>query len=142
EGLADVTGLALLYVLEVQPGVLWEARPDVVRRLCAQSIAAGTLAFRRTTLRPGVTYPDIDVGEDVTFLQRAVAAGRRLKRLDVPGLFVCVRHGRNTWHFVPGRSLGKSGWRRVQLEETRLPSDLVHRYQDALRPDGAARRSA
>ena len=94
----EVSGLRRTFVLEL---------PDAVWRMFEGEIHLGTLVYHRSLLDAGLSYPDLDVGEDASWLGQAVARGHRLARLDNPSVYVYVRHGRNAWKVDPG------GWARV-----------------------------
>lgn len=113
-GEADLTGFGDTLVLESGNARFWELRPELHERAFLADVAAGTLVYRRAILGDDVVYPNINVGEDASFLDRARAAGFRLRRLPNDGAFVYVRHSANTWHaFTPGRYIDPGGWRET-----------------------------
>ena len=63
--------------------------------------------------------------------------GRRLARLDNPGVFVYVRHGRNAWQFELGHFLDPRGW-----ETAAGPASLSSETLDAYRAVAALRPTA
>ena len=87
----------------------------------------GTLSYRRSLVVGGVEFPDASEAEDYGFAQRVVEAGARLLVLAPPRggplqtgaaggaarLFVCVRHGSNTWAWALA-----SGGRRTRATRT------------------------
>lgn len=128
-GRADLSGLVLRYVLELETGALWQPRAALLGRLFALGLAAGTLAFRRGLLERA-SYPEVNVGEDVGLLRGALRAWQRLHRVTAGDIYVYVRHGRNTWQFQPGQA---PGWDRIDPAGTSLPPDLLGMYQEAAR---------
>jgi glycosyltransferase involved in cell wall biosynthesis len=120
---ADITGIANVTILELEGWRFWQLTPALASRLFLEGIPSGTLVFRRSLWdaagRQGSQFPAISVGEDAAFLRHALASGARLEPVDTGGVFIYVRHGRNTWQFICGRELDARGWRQVR--EPALP---------------------
>src|SRR5262249_3057321 len=113
-GQADLTGLPATFTLQLPAGAFWTICPELHKRMFVGDIPGGTLAYRRQVLTAGVRYPDVSLAEDASFLQLALDRGFRLQKLDNPGVFIYVRHGRNTWsEYSPGRFLDPQGWDRI-----------------------------
>ena len=106
---ADVTGLLGTHVLTL-PGEFRTIDPDLHERMFFGGVHGGTLAYHRSLWDSGLRYPDANLGEDVGLLRQAIGSGRRLGRLANPGIFVYVRHGRNSWALDPGFFVDANGW--------------------------------
>jgi len=64
----------------------------------------GSALFRRSVV--GATrYPTIATGQKVVFLHEIWKAGATLQRLPNHGMYVYVRHGKNTWQYGRDRRL-------------------------------------
>jgi hypothetical protein len=64
--------------------------------------------------RETVWYPNMSRGEDSWFLHRLLKHGARLKAVDDPTLYVCVRHGDNV---TSDFEYGPPGWEEVPMDE-------------------------
>lgn len=109
----DLTGLASTYVLQMPAGQFWSTTPELHRRMFVADIHGGTLLFRKSLWLEGIRYPEVNLAEDAGLLRRAMSTRKRILRLDNPGLFIYLRHGKNTWKFESGRFLDPSGWRSL-----------------------------
>eukprot|EP00316_Scyphosphaera_apsteinii_P015572 CAMPEP_0119334322 /NCGR_PEP_ID=MMETSP1333-20130426/87028_1 /TAXON_ID=418940 /ORGANISM="Scyphosphaera apsteinii, Strain RCC1455" /LENGTH=392 /DNA_ID=CAMNT_0007344589 /DNA_START=194 /DNA_END=1372 /DNA_ORIENTATION=+ len=99
-GEAELTLLEhrLTYFMDVDQ--LWEASTSWGPHF-------GTLAYRRSLVSAarGVFFPNTSQGEDYGFAQRAVVQGAKLRVVKSEAasstrpIFVCVRHGSNTWEW-------------------------------------------
>jgi hypothetical protein len=67
-----------------------------------------------------------------------VAAGARVHRLDDDGLFICVRHDRNTWRIALNWTAGGPGWTAIGRPAAVSLSDY-QRYAALAAPVGGAR---
>jgi hypothetical protein len=111
---ADVSGLENAFVLELATGAFWRTRRDLHQRMFVGDVHGGTLVYRKALWQEGIRYPEVNLAEDAWFLRRALARGKRLRRLANPGVFLYIRHGRNAWReFAPGTFLTPSGWERT-----------------------------
>jgi glycosyltransferase involved in cell wall biosynthesis len=63
-----------------------------------------TAMFRRSAIG-SFRYPPLKVGQKVGFLQDVWDAGAKLKQIKNGGLYVYVRHDRNTWQYGSHRRL-------------------------------------
>jgi predicted O-methyltransferase YrrM len=134
-GEADVTGLLGDCVL-VLPDAFWATSPDLHRRMFRGDVHGGTLVYQRSLITEGLRYPELDLGEDASFLEQALEKGKRLARLENPGMFVYVRHGRNAWSFAPGSFLDPDGWIRIDAPGS-IPATILTRIQKAAQQLGA-----
>jgi glycosyltransferase involved in cell wall biosynthesis len=130
-GEADVTGLENQFVLQLPAGDFWTTRRELHQRMFVGDVHGGTLMFRRSLFAEGLRYPEVNLAEDAAFLRDAMHRGRRLARLDNPGLFLYVRHGRNAWQFEVGRFLDPAGWEAVAGPPT-LPGETLAGYRAAV----------
>jgi hypothetical protein len=73
-------------------------------------VHGGTLLYRKSLLNENVRYPETNLAEDAVLIQQAMRRAKRLQRLENPGAFVYLRHGRNAWKFEAGRFLDPGGW--------------------------------
>lgn len=113
-GEAELTGLENAFVLELTTGVFWRTQPDLHQRMFVGDVHGGTLVYRKAIWQEGRRYPEVNLAEDAWLLRRAVARGKRLRRLANPGVFLYIRHGQNAWReFAPGIFLNPSGWERT-----------------------------
>lgn len=136
---ADITGLTAPAFLDISCARAWTVTPDLHRRLFLDDVAAGTLAYRRQIWRRWIRYPNTSLGEDAAFLIGARRRGARLQRVNGRGLFVYVRHDRNSWKFACGEHLDPIGWR--PSEALGLPLQDRRFYDAFARPrQGSVRR--
>ncbi len=122
---ADITALAMRHVLTLEPFQTWRCPPKLHARLHFRDLCPGTIAFgRHLWSRRG--YPNRNCAEDVAFL-RGLPATSRFHRLDREDLFICLRHGENTWIMPtdPRQSPGK--WQKVSIPDF-LPAEDLSRY--------------
>ena len=112
----------------------------------------GTMAWRRSLFSEaaGVAFPDSSQAEDYGFAQSAVSkAGARLLVVaqppdETPPMFVCVRHGSNTWQWRQG---ALTATRRGKRQDVGLLSAADRAFAAQMRRDGVltsllARRAA
>lgn len=65
----------------------------------------GTALFARSALRHGAAHPPLPVGQKVVFLNTIIDAGERCAAVRNDGLFIYVRHGKNTWRYVDRKAV-------------------------------------
>ncbi|MCG8457058.1 MAG: glycosyltransferase family 2 protein [Holophagales bacterium] len=157
-GRADVTALAMRHVLalgeraaphdaarfvaassiQAHPGLTaWSCPPALHARLHYRDLCCGTIAYPRRLWR-GRSYPAVDLAEDVGFLE-TLPPSTRFLRLPREDLFVCVRHGSNTWSLPAHLARAGGGsrhhvWHPVD-PATLLPAeDLEHYRRLAMAP--------
>ena len=111
-GEADITALSMRHVLALTSLEFWRCEPALHARLHHRDVCCGTIVFARALWERNGPYPPFNVGEDVRFLQKAAASGVRVRRLDDNDLFICVRHGGNTWRIVWDWTRAIAGWTR------------------------------
>jgi glycosyltransferase involved in cell wall biosynthesis len=133
-GGAEITGLVNTFVLELPGGEFWTTRPELHQQMFVGNVHGGTLVYRKGLLANGLRYPEIDLAEDAWLLHQVVARGHRLLRLNNPGVFVYVRHGRNAWQeFAPGHFLNPAGWERISPPPT-FPANMLAAYRATIGP--------
>ncbi len=113
-GEADASTLTMRHVLALPSLEFWRCEAALHARLHYRDLCCGTMVYPRTLWERHGPYPPLNVAEDVRFLQRLARGGARVHRLDVPGLFVCVRHGRNTWRIARDWTTHSGGWTAVE----------------------------
>jgi glycosyltransferase involved in cell wall biosynthesis len=112
-GDAEITGLTTGLFFDLPRWSFWRCTAELHRRMFVEDVNCGTLAFHRKVWEQGARYPDISLGEDVSFLRRVLRSGARLRRVDNEGQFIYLRHGRNTCSFVCGLHIDETEWQRV-----------------------------
>jgi glycosyltransferase involved in cell wall biosynthesis len=125
---ADVTALSMRHVLALDAFAFWRCEPALHARLHYRDLCCGTIVFARERWEREGPYPSFNVAEDVRFLQRLVAGGARITRLDDDEHFICVRHGRNTWRIARDWMSGHDGW-TVMAPPSCLPQTQLERYR-------------
>ena len=131
----DLTGLESAFLLSLLTGEVWSATAPLHRSMFEGDVAGGTLAYRRAVAQR-VPYPNTNLGEDASYLRRAVAAGFRLKRLNNDGQFIYIRHDANTWMFEAGSFIDPNAWQRSSappLFDARLLAAYQAAQQSALK---------
>jgi glycosyltransferase involved in cell wall biosynthesis len=121
-GEADVVGLTMRLVLDVQQGRLWRCSDELHARLFPHGVKCGTLMYSAKVARETVWYPNMSRGEDAWFLHRLLKHGARLVAVDDPTLYVCVRHGGNV---TSDFSYGPPGWEEVNMDEYLSQEDIA-----------------
>jgi len=106
----DLTGLVNSYLLQMPDGRFWTTNEALHRRMFVGDMHGGTVVYRRSLWLNGIRYPEVDLAEDAMFIRRAAETRKRMLRLSNPGLFIYLRHGKNTWRFESGRFLDPAGW--------------------------------
>jgi glycosyltransferase involved in cell wall biosynthesis len=129
-GQADLTGLENRYMLDLSTGTFWTMSESLHLRMFVGNVHGGTLAFHRRILNGSVDYPPVNLAEDAGLLHRAMQCNRRLLRMPNPGMYVYVRHSRNTWQFQPGTFLDPSGWQTTRAPDV-FPEGTLDRFRRA-----------
>jgi hypothetical protein len=129
-GDAGTAGLSDADQIHLPAGEFWTTRHELRQRMFVGDVHGGTLMFRRSLFAEGLRYPEVNLAEDAAFLREAMRRGHRLARLDNPGLFVYVRHGRNAWQLETGHFLDPRGWETVAGPPS-LPGETLDAYRAA-----------
>ena len=119
---ADLTGLENRVTLQLPQRRFWTVSRRLHQAMFACDVTGGTTVFRKSIWRDGLKFVEASLAEDASFLRQAARRGRRLRRIPNDGLFVYVRHGRNTWRFEEGRFLDPAGWSEVSCPPGFSPS--------------------
>ncbi|WP_417356348.1 glycosyltransferase [Gallaecimonas pentaromativorans] len=101
-GLADVTALTQTGFFDVDASQCWQVTPCLYRQLFHGAVAGGTLAYRRSLWQQAPGYPPASLGEDARFLKHLEQRGAELLAIGAGEDFLYLRHGLNSWRFVPG----------------------------------------
>jgi len=126
-GSCDVSALSMRHVL-CMPGMqFWRCEPAYHAWLHYRDLCCGTIVYPRSLWERCGPYPSMNVAEDMYFLRRAEAAGACFRRLDDESLFVCVRHGRNTWRIMRDWTTNREGWTAIDPPPF-LPQSDYGRY--------------
>lgn len=124
-GTADLTGFTNRFVLEMPGGQFWSTADELHRRMFVGDVHGGTLLFRKSLLSENIRYPESNLAEDAVLIQQAIRRSKRLMRLENPGAFVYLRHGRNAWKFETGRFLDPAGWSPTTAPSGFTPQTLA-----------------
>ncbi|HYI96161.1 MAG TPA: glycosyltransferase [Bryobacteraceae bacterium] len=133
----DLTGLANRYMLEMPAGRFWSTSDAVHSRMFVGNLHGGTLVYRRALWQDGIRYPEVNLAEDAGFIRHASQAGKRIVRLENPGVFVYLRHTRNTWQFEPGSFVDPAGW-IAACAPPGFSAELMDAYRSACEKTGGA----
>jgi glycosyltransferase involved in cell wall biosynthesis len=124
---ADVTALTMHTVLSMGGMRFWRCLPHAHARLHYKNVCCGTIAYSRNLWEQCGPYPEIQCAEDVAFLQKLPKGKNRIHRLDNNGLFICVRHDKNTWRIDADWRRQRGGWQPVGTPAF-LPGEDFQRY--------------
>jgi len=135
DGSAEITALRDAPILDIHRWQCWRWSPQLHARMLVRDVHGGTLVFRRRVWQRLAQYPDRSLAEDAELLDRAVRRGARLREIDAHGLYVYIRHGRNSWQLDCGQSVNASGWLRAPEPELPLTDrDFYRRLYDGTPP--------
>lgn len=110
-GVAQVTGLKTVCMLDVLDGTFWACRADLHARMFYADLHGGTIAYLRSVWERLARFPDSSLAEDASFL-RALSGRAAIRPQENADTFVYVRHGANAWEFVCGRAVDAGAWSR------------------------------
>ena len=125
---ADISGLYNIGFYAVDTGRYWKCAPELFDRMFVRGVQGGTLVYRKKLPGGAIRYPDTSLREDADFLVLAQSHGARLFKTDGEGIYIYIRHGRNSWQFAPGNFLDADGWRRQPYPT--FPADDQLFYQN------------
>lgn len=114
-GDAEISGLRMFFLLDVQENALWTCSDDTHRRCFKQDIHYGTLMYNASYWHNGTHFASVNCGEDVRFVHALLAQNARLARVVDPASYIYVLHGGNTTSDM--RLVHADGWHRVALEQ-------------------------
>jgi tetratricopeptide (TPR) repeat protein len=110
-GVAQVTGLKTVSMLDVLDSTFWACRADLHARMFYADLHGGTIAYLRSVWERLARFPDSSLAEDASFL-KALAGRAVIRPLANGDSFIYVRHGANAWEFVCGRAVDAGAWSR------------------------------
>lgn len=125
-GRFDATVLPASYMLQLADHSFWQHNSVGPGGLFFQGANWGTLTWARRWWVKGLRFPDISLGEDVSLQESLVRQGAQIGRLPNEGVYVYVRHGRNTWRFPFDEAVAE-GWRMIAPPPF-LPDDALRFY--------------
>lgn len=114
-GEADITGLQNFVFYEAPTGNGYKADKNLFAAIYVGNVHGGSLVYNREVWSKLSMYPNLKMGEDAAFLERALKRRARLKELDGGGAFVYVRHTTNTWKFEENNFRRYEGWLPARL---------------------------
>jgi len=114
-GEADVCGLRMGVVFDLDRWRFWRCTPRVHRCMFVGDVHGGTLVFSKRLFEQGLRYRDLSLAEDAYFIFDAKRRNARLGILSNDDLFVYVRHGTNAWQFTCGQHIDPAGWSQVTV---------------------------
>jgi glycosyltransferase involved in cell wall biosynthesis/GT2 family glycosyltransferase len=122
DGTVEMTALRDVPLFDIDRWQCWRWSPQLHARLLVRDVMGGTLVFRRQIWQRLAKYPDRSLAEDAALLDQAARRGARLQAIDADGLYVYIRHGRNSWQLDHGRSVHAEGWHQT-AEPALRPAD-------------------
>lgn len=132
---AEIVGFRRGVVLQIgDPVTWWDILPRANHRSWIGNgalnflipIHDGSALYRREILRAGVRFPHRTMNEKVDFLNLAVKAGATWTVIPNEGIFVYVRHGKNTWRYneaLVHAAVPKPSW---------FPDEAIEFYRKAV----------
>ncbi len=123
---ADITGLLMDGVLDLNEMAAWRCGPTLHNEIFALGVHGGTLLYRKSLWGQTAAFQNISSGEDGAFLRLVVALGARLARVANNGSFVYVRH-ESCWPLPPNQYPSMHEWRKVAPVDL-LPPDALAFY--------------
>jgi glycosyltransferase involved in cell wall biosynthesis len=122
-GRADISGLEAACFLDVRRWKGWRLMPELHGRMFVAGVHGATLMYWSALWGSFSRFPDISLGEDAVFLQKAVERGACVVKVPHQGSFVYLRHSKNTWCFEPGAHIDPSGWLPADPDDFIPPED-------------------
>jgi len=124
-GEADITGLHLSSVLDLQRMQAWQCTDAPEAKLGVEGMHYGTAMYWKHLWMNQARFPDSPKGDDGSaFVRKLINFGARVYTLPCMGHHVYVRHGRNVWKYRPGETIGSEIWHQVELEQCISQKDL------------------
>lgn len=124
----DMTALNHHLFLELDKSRFWMCSESLYSKMFVQGVAGGTLVYRSSLRIFHVCeYPDTSLREDADFMMVALKRGAKLVKMDGYSLYIYLRHGKNSWSFVPGSFLDPMGWKTVDMPEFFVPDAAFYR---------------
>ena len=125
KGEADITGLHLHSVLDLQRMQGWQCRDATEPLPDVEGMHYGTAMYRKHLWTNQSRFCDSPKGDDgSSFVRRLINLGARVYTLPCTGHQVYVRHGRNVWKYRPGESIEHELWHQVEPDQCIPERDL------------------
>jgi glycosyltransferase involved in cell wall biosynthesis len=125
KGEADVTGLHLQSVLDLQRMQGWQCVDALATRASVDGMHYGTVIYRKDLWQNYSRFVNSPRGDDGSaFIRRLINYGARVYTLPCAAHQVYVRHGKNIWQYRPGESIGSEVWHKVNAEQCISQKDL------------------
>ncbi len=129
-GKADITGLHLRVVLDIQRMQGWQCADSSAVLPGVDGMHYGTMLYRKQLWMNQARFQDSPRGDDGSgFVRRLINLGASVCTLPCAGHHIYVRHGRNIWKYRPGERIGTETWERVALEAC-VPAEEWLFYKD------------
>lgn len=112
---ADMTGLGNFVFYEIATGNCYKPEDDLFNSAFQDSLACGTLVYKRDIWDRMVRYPNVRGGEDYEFLVRSKNKKVRVRAVNGYNAFIYIRHIKNTWQFEKDNFRRYEGWIKVEL---------------------------
>jgi len=125
-GEADISGLAMDGVLDLNEMAAWRCGPTLHNEIFALGVHGGTLLYRKSLWGQTAAFQNSSSGEDGAFLRLVLSQGARLARVANNGSFVYMRH-ESRWPLPPNPYPSMRQWRQVAPQEL-LPPDALACY--------------
>jgi hypothetical protein len=140
-GAADISGILHGYLVDTQTLRFWRGEIPLHEGRLHAVIVAGTLAYTRDAWQAAGGYPDRSIGEEVALLEAVLDGDGRVAPIVNDGIYICVRHGANSWRLRFDAIEGPPGWTEVPTPDFLPPEDLdfyrsLSGRGPALRPAG------
>ncbi len=125
KGEADITGLHLQSVLDLQDMQGWQCTDATEQTPGVGNMHYGTAMYRKHLWMNQARFCDSPKGDDGSgFIRRLINLGARVYTLPCMRHHVYVRHGRNIWKYRPGETIGSETWHRVRPDQCIPQKDL------------------
>jgi glycosyltransferase involved in cell wall biosynthesis len=89
-GEADMTALQMSFLYDLASDRAWSVDEAVYRQMFFLGIHTGSICYRAPQGRDALSFPVMNLGEDVEFIRKAVRRGARLLRLPNDALFASL----------------------------------------------------
>jgi glycosyltransferase involved in cell wall biosynthesis len=123
-GEADMTGLHLQSVLDLEPMQGWRCPDATLPRPGVQGLHHGTLLYWRHLWANRARFQDTSDGEDTRFVRRLINLGTRVYTLPCLGQHVYIRHYDNGWRYQPGTTIDTEVWEQMDAGKYIPPEDM------------------
>ena len=138
-GVADISGILHGFMLDTGSMRFWRGELPLHEGRLHAVIVAGTLAFTRAAWQRAGGYPDRSIGEEVALLEAVLRDHGRVASIVNDGIYICVRHGANSWRLRFDATEGPPGWTEVPIPDFLPTRDLAfyHSLEGGPPPDAS-----